>query len=94
MDVFLQFLYDLNVICYRERLQDGRPYYRWCFRERSYGNISPKVKAEVQYQVFYGLARALNVGRQSKSVVGSCGGLTSCTDRTRITRNPEPIIDA
>lgn len=63
-DVFLQFLYDLNVVCYRERPQDDKPYVRWCFRERSYGNISPKVKANVEYQVFYGLAKALNVGKQ------------------------------
>ena len=63
-DVFLQFLYDLNVVCYRERPQDDKPYVRWCFRERSYGNISPKVKSSVEYQVFYGLAKALNVGKQ------------------------------
>lgn len=61
---FLQFLYDLNVICYVERPVNDRPYVRWCFRERSYANISPKVKEKVDYQVFYGLSKALNVGQE------------------------------
>ncbi len=61
---FLQFLYDLNIICYFEdNIKHGvrTPHVRWCFRERSYANISPKVKAEVTYQIFYGLQKALNV---------------------------------
>lgn len=62
--VFLQFLYDLNVICYVERPKEDKPYVRWCFRERSYANISPKVKDGVEYQVFYGLYKALNVGKE------------------------------
>jgi len=62
--VFLQFLYDLNVICYVEKPADDKPYVRWCFRERSYANISPKVKEKVNYQVFYGLSKALNVGQE------------------------------
>jgi hypothetical protein len=61
---FLQFLYDLNVICYIETPRDDKPYVRWCFRERSYANLSPKVKLEVDYQVFYGLYKALNVGQE------------------------------
>jgi hypothetical protein len=60
---FLQFLYDLNVICYIERPYRDKPYVRWCFRERSYANISPKIKENEEYQVFYGLAKALNVGQ-------------------------------
>ena len=60
---FLQFLYDLNIISYVERPVDDRPYVRWCFRERSYGNITPKVKEGVDYEVFYGLSKALNVGQ-------------------------------
>ena len=63
---FLQFLYDLNVICYIEQPATDRPYYRWCFRERSHANISPKVKEEVRYEVFYGLSKALNVGQEFK----------------------------
>jgi hypothetical protein len=72
--IFLQFLYDLNVICYMERPEDDKPYVRWCFRERSYGNISPKVKEGVEYQVFYGLAKALNVGQKFKPALKSAPG--------------------
>lgn len=61
---FLQFLYDLNVICYKEQPQNDKPYVRWCFRERSYSNISPKVKEGVDYEIFYGLYKALNVGQE------------------------------
>ena len=62
---FLQFLYDLNVICYLEAPESGGPLFlRWCFRERAYSNISPKVKAGERYEVFYGLAKALNVGKR------------------------------
>lgn len=61
---FLQFLYDLNVIYYIERPKEDKPYVRWCFRERSYANISPKVKDGVDYQVFYGLYKSLNVGKE------------------------------
>lgn len=61
---FLQFLYDLNIICYMDRNKNGNPYFRWCFRERSYANISPKVKEGVEYQIFYGLHKALNVGQE------------------------------
>ncbi|MBK5123928.1 funZ protein [Burkholderia sp. R-69980] len=60
---FLQFLYDLNVICYFEETDRGEKLIRWCFREREYSNISPKVKVGLEYQVFYGLAKSLNVGK-------------------------------
>jgi hypothetical protein len=63
---FLQFLFDLNVICYIEHTEDDKPFIHWCFRDRSYANISPKVKTGVEYQVFYGLAKALNVGKEFK----------------------------
>jgi len=63
---FLQFLFDLNVICYIEQTEDNKPFIHWCFRDRSYANISPKVKTGVEYQVFYGLAKALNVGKAFK----------------------------
>lgn len=63
---FLQFLFNLNVICYIENTEDNKPFIHWCFRDRSYANISPKVKTGVKYQVFYGLAKALNVGKEFK----------------------------
>jgi len=61
---FLQFLYDLNIICYVERPSNDKPYFRWCFRERSFANISPKVMEGVEYEIFYGLHKALNVGQE------------------------------
>ncbi len=61
---FLQFLYDMNVICYIEKPEQHKPLIHWCFRERNYSNISPKVKTHVDYLVFYGLAKALNLGKK------------------------------
>ena len=62
---FLQFLFDLNVICYIEVTKDeGKPHIHWCFKDRSYANISPKVKTNVEYQVFYGLTKSLNLGKE------------------------------
>jgi hypothetical protein len=61
--IFLQFLYNLNIICYIDQPANDKPYVRWCFRERSYANISPKVKDNSTYQIFYGLYKALNVGQ-------------------------------
>lgn len=63
---FLQFLFGLNVICYIENTADNKPFIHWCFRDRSYANISPKVKTDAKYQIFYGLAKALNVGKEFK----------------------------
>lgn len=64
-DIFLQFLYQLNVISYLEDPIDTshRPFISWCFRERTPSNISPKVKAGVRYEIHYGLSRALRVGK-------------------------------
>jgi cold shock CspA family protein len=66
--VFLQFIYELNVICFKERdgTEDGEgrePFIRWCFRERTLSNMAPKVRIGVEYEIFYGLSKALNVGR-------------------------------
>lgn len=65
-EVFLQFLYDQNVICYFEIDDDGeqKSFIRWCFRERSPANPSPKVRTNTEYEIFYGLTKALNVGRK------------------------------
>lgn len=68
---FLQFLYDLNVICYIERTEQHKPFIHWCFKDRNYANISPKVKTGVEYEIFYGLAKALNVGKTFKGQDGS-----------------------
>lgn len=63
---FLQFLYDLNIICYIERTEQHKPFIHWCFKDRSYSNISPKVKTDQEYEVFYGLTKALNLGKVFK----------------------------
>ncbi len=65
-DTFLQFLYESNVICYIEFTED-EPFFRWCYRERDYSNVSPKVKIGESYRIHYGLSKALNVGKEIKS---------------------------
>lgn len=64
-EIFLQFLYDTNIICYLEQT-DIEVLFRWCYRERSYSNISPKVKPGLTYRIHYGLHKALNVGLRTR----------------------------
>lgn len=64
---FLQFIYNLNIICYLEDPVEDHQYVHWCFRDRSFSNISPKVKEGVKYEIFYGLAKALNVGQRFRT---------------------------
>lgn len=68
---FLQFLYDQNVICYKERDEedgtDSDIFIRWCFRERTLANMAPKVRVGVEYEIAYGLSKALNVGKLVKA---------------------------
>jgi len=61
VDIFLQFLYELNVICYIE-YAGNQKFHRWCFRERSPGNFSPKIKTHESYSIHPGLTKALNTG--------------------------------
>lgn len=60
---FLQFLYDQNILSYKEGTDD-KPFIRWCFIERSPSNISPQVKFHSDYEIHYGLANALNTGKR------------------------------
>lgn len=62
-DKFLQFLFDLNVICYIQDTQDQEPHIHWSYRERTYSNINPKVKEGVRYSIHYGLQKAFNTGK-------------------------------
>lgn len=62
-DKFLQFLFELNVICYVEETHDKEPMIHWSFRERTYSNLNPKVKEGVKYMIHYGLQKALNTGK-------------------------------
>jgi hypothetical protein len=61
-DRFLQFIFELNLVCYIEKAADGDDMPRWCFRERSYSNISPKVRTHLMYGIHHGLLRAIRVG--------------------------------
>lgn len=64
-EAFLQFLYNTNIICYIEDTEKG-PFFRWCYRERSPSNISPKVSQEVRYEIHYGLRKSLNLGKRRR----------------------------
>jgi len=61
---FLQFLYELNVLCYVENVENHKPLFHWSFRDRSFSNFTPKVKEDVRYEIFYGLTRAVNTGKK------------------------------
>jgi adenylate kinase family enzyme len=65
-DNFLQFMYQLNVICYIEDTENSAPFIHWCFRERSYANLNPKIKNGVRYEIHYGLSKAFNIGKKLK----------------------------
>jgi len=64
-DLFLQFLYEANVIGY-VLYTDDKPYFGWCHRERSPSNISPKVKIGVRYDTHYSVMKALDLGTKFK----------------------------
>jgi len=61
-DTFLQFMYNLNVICYKESA-GNEIFWRWCFRQRYYGDIAPKVKKYSTYRIHPGMRKALNIGK-------------------------------
>lgn len=62
-DELLQLLYELNIICYIDK-SDDEDYFHYCFRERSYFNLSPKVKTNSNYKIHQGLEKALNIGNK------------------------------
>lgn len=61
-DIFLQFLYDLNILCYVVDT-NNEPFFGWCYRERTPSNIAPKVRTQARYDVHYGLMKALDLGK-------------------------------
>lgn len=65
-DNFLQFMYQLNIVSYIEDAEDSTPFIHWCFRERSYANLNPKIKVGVRYEMHYGLSKAFNIGKKFK----------------------------
>jgi hypothetical protein len=62
---FLQFLYDTNIVCFIEN-HEQEAFFRWCYRERSPSNITPKVGLGANYRIHYGLRKALNLGSQRR----------------------------
>jgi hypothetical protein len=62
-DKLLQFLYELNILCYIEKSLDGDNFFGWCFKDRTLSNISPKVKTHKRYQIHFGFTKALNMGK-------------------------------
>ncbi|QQS05571.1 MAG: funZ protein [Fibrobacterota bacterium] len=60
-DEFLQFLYDLNILCHFERSDNRDQFYHWCYRERDASNLSPKVALKRRYMIHYGLRKSLNL---------------------------------
>lgn len=69
-EVFLQFLYSLNVIGYDERVESQESVFiHWCFRDRTPVKLSPKIQPGLEYStsraayfIHPGLARSLGVG--------------------------------
>lgn len=61
---FIQFLYELNVISYVETTAENKKFIHWCFKDRTYSNIAPKLKLGEEYEIFYGMSKALNTGKQ------------------------------
>jgi hypothetical protein len=60
-EMFLQFLYESNIICYIEQ-GEKEPLFRYCYRERNIANLTPKVEFNKRYEFHYGLIKALNLG--------------------------------
>lgn len=61
-DKFLQLLFDMNIVGYREAQNDR--FCHWSFRERKETMIMPKIPCNInyKYEIHYGLAIALNLG--------------------------------
>ena len=55
----------MNIICYIEYSKDkSEKFIHWCFKEKSYSNLSPKIKENREYQIFYSLTKALKIGKE------------------------------
>lgn len=62
--IFLQFLYDANIICVIEQMQGTQAYFHFCYREKNKANIAPQVKTgtNCRYRFHYGLYKKTNFG--------------------------------
>jgi hypothetical protein len=61
-EMFLQFLYESNIICYIDQ-GENESLFRYCYRERNIANLTPKVEFNKHYKFHYGLIKALNLGK-------------------------------
>lgn len=60
---FLQFLYDMDIICYIVEVEGGDKHMHWSYRERNYSNVAPKVQDGRVYSIHYGLKKMFDIGR-------------------------------
>ncbi|QEX22516.1 FunZ protein [Hypericibacter adhaerens] len=63
-EIFLQFLFSLNVIGYVEKTDLNDTFVHWCFRDRTPVTLNPTIPGGVTYHTHPGLTRALKVGNQ------------------------------
>ncbi|WP_421333938.1 P-loop ATPase, Sll1717 family [Aeromonas veronii] len=67
-ETLLQFFYDVNIIGYKEKLiSNGDSFYHWAYKERTLNNISPKIKDAAQLILNPGIAKALDIGKETKT---------------------------
>ncbi|WP_177431214.1 MULTISPECIES: P-loop ATPase, Sll1717 family [unclassified Pseudomonas] len=68
-ETLLQLFFDVNVIGYKDVTSSGNNvFYHWAYRERTLNNIAPAVKFGADLLLNPGIAKALDVGSQFKSV--------------------------
>ncbi len=62
--VFLQFLYDANIICVIKQTIGFEPYFYFSYREKNKANITPQVKTgnDCRYRFHYGLYKKTKFG--------------------------------
>lgn len=63
--IFLQLLYDSNIITAIENKEENNPYFHFSYREKSNSNIEPKVPIDenITYKFHYGLYKKVGFGR-------------------------------
>lgn len=61
---FLQFLYELNVVCYVEKKHDFKNHYHWSYIDRNHANPTPAIAVGKEYRLFRALGKALDIGKR------------------------------
>lgn len=68
-ETLLQFFYDINIMGYKEVAKDGgEQFYHWCHKERTINNIYPKVKGVSHLMLNTGIAKALDIGKETTAI--------------------------